>query len=274
MPLKQPNLAYLTEALVSVDEQTCPRWRLLVVVEPAEFERLSIELAHRTDDPRVRVVTNVGRRLAGAINTGMRRAETDFVALLLGDDLWYPEAVAVLEAHIHRSPEVDFFHSGRRIIHEHGISHEYPATPDVTLSDFATGSPVKHLLCWRRSMGLSIGGLDERSRSVGPDDLDFPWTMAEHGAQFEAVDACLYAYRDHRHGERLTTHLPRSVHVRELRRIFRKHGLSRRAVRARVRHAERTYLQQCIYRSRLDRWIRRSRAKVLRRNLRPREDQR
>jgi hypothetical protein len=98
--------------------------------------------------------------------------------------------------------------------------------------------------------------------------------MAERGAHFGAVDACLYAYRDHRDGERLTTHLPRSVHVRELRRILRKHGLSRGEVRVRVRRAERTYLRQCIYRSRLDRWLRRTRAKVLRRNLRPREDQR
>ncbi|MBV9951237.1 MAG: hypothetical protein JO291_04760 [Acidimicrobiia bacterium] len=129
------------------------------------------------------------------------------------------------------------------------MSGAYPAREDVTLDDFFTGAPVKHLLCWRRSMGIDAGGLDERSASVGPDDFDFPWTMAEHGARFQAVDACLYLYRDHRDGYRLTTHLPRRVHERELRRIFRKHGVPRREIRRRVLSARRSYLRQCLYRS-------------------------
>ena len=33
---------------------------------------------------------NEGRKLAGAMNTGMRHAETPFVAILLSDDMWAP----------------------------------------------------------------------------------------------------------------------------------------------------------------------------------------
>jgi hypothetical protein len=105
-------------------------------------------------------------------------------------------------------------------------------------------------------MALAIGGLDERSPSVGPDDMDFPWTMAEHGARFGAIDDCLYLYRDHRRVFRLTTHLPRRVHTREHRRIFRKHGLSRGQVRARVDAARRSFLQQCLFESRLEALVR------------------
>ena len=85
--------------------------------------------------------------------------------------------------------------------------------------------------------------------------------MAEHGARFEAIDECLYVYRDHRDGTRLTTHLSRRVHERELRRVFRKHGLDRRQAKARIQDARETYLQQCLYGSSLDerlrRWFRR-----------------
>jgi len=91
--------------------------------------------------------------------------------------------------------------------------------------------------------------------SVGPDDYDFPWSMAEAGAVFKAVTECLYLYREHRDCYRLTTHLPLSVHKREIERIMRKHGASRSDIRKRVAIAKRTYLRQCLYRSRLDGWI-------------------
>jgi hypothetical protein len=99
--------------------------------------------------------------------------------------------------------------------------------------------------------------MDEAVRFVGPDDFDFPWTMAEHGARFHAVPEALYLARDHREGFRLTTHVPRSVQERELRRIFRKHGLPRAAARRRIAKARETYLRQCLYRNRLDRLLKR-----------------
>ena len=258
MPLKSFHPPYLDDAMQSLGDQTCSAWRLLVIADEADMKRVSTALGPWLVDGRIRVVANEGRRLAGAINTGMRRATTEFVALLFGDDLWAPEAVAVLSRHMATSPQVDFFHSARRIIDDDSrpISGVHHARHRVTLSHFFEGTPVKHLLCWRRTMALAIGGMDERSRSVGPDDLDFPWTMAEHGALFEAVDDCLYVYRDHRRTERLTTHLPLRTHVRELDRIYRKHGMPFRPRRARLDEDRRTFLRQCLYRSSLDRFLR------------------
>jgi hypothetical protein len=79
--------------------------------------------------------------------------------------------------------------------------------------------------------------------------------MAEAGLRFEAVPECLYLYRDHRDAYRLTTHLPLSTHTRELRRILRKHGLSRLQAARVVARARGSYLRQCLYKSRLDRWL-------------------
>jgi glycosyltransferase involved in cell wall biosynthesis len=259
LPLKGGRADYVRAAIASVLEQSSPRWALLIVVEPRELESTRLSFEASLADPRVRIITNEGRRLAGAINTGMRAADTDFVGLLLGDDLWEPGAVETLEWYIDAMPSVDFFHTGRQLIDDAGepISTPHLARREIALADFDLATPVKHLLCWRRDMGIAVGGLDERSRSVGPDDFDFPWTMAEHGALFCAVDACLYLYRDHRSSERLTTHIPLSVHVRELRRILRKHGLDRHASERRIDEARVTYLRQCLYRSRPERWLRR-----------------
>ena len=102
---------------------------------------------------------------------------------------------------------------------------------------------------------MAVGGIDETINSVGPDDYDFPWVMAERGARFRAVPECLYWYRDHRAGFRLTTHLPLSVHLRECDRILRKHRVDEPARRAFLARARRSYLRQCLYRNGVDRWL-------------------
>ncbi|MEO8601772.1 MAG: glycosyltransferase [bacterium] len=257
LPLKHYHPSYLEQCLASLFGQSRAAWQAVVVVEPGELSDFSQLLAAALADPRLRLVANEGRKLAGAVNTGMRHARTEFVALLLGDDLWAPNAVAVLSAAITAEPAIDFFHSARRVVDDNGlpISSVLPSRAEFTLADFVNGSPVKHLLCWRRELGLAVGGLDERLNSVGPDDYDFPWIMAERGARFRALDDCLYYYRDHRAGFRLTTHLPLSVHQRECDRILRKHGVAPLVRRAWLDKTRHSYMRQCLYRNSLDRWI-------------------
>jgi hypothetical protein len=79
--------------------------------------------------------------------------------------------------------------------------------------------------------------------------------MAEAGVVFQAVRECLYLYRDHRECFRLTTHLPLTLHIREIRRIMQKHGAPPRRIRARVRFARNSYLRQCLFRSEALRWL-------------------
>jgi glycosyltransferase involved in cell wall biosynthesis len=257
VPIKHYAQRLLEQSLRSITDQTCDAWRLIVIVEAQDREHFEAVLQWLLLDPRVHLRANQGRQLAGAINTGMRAAATEFVALLLADDLWALDAVGVLDRHIRQQPDVDFFHSSRRVVDADGnpISSVHQSRSSFALADFKHGSPVKHLLCWRRSTALAIGGLDETLNSVGPDDYDFPWTMAERGARFQAIPECLYYYRDHRDCYRLTTHLPMSVHVRECDRIMRKHGVAWWERKLRLFRIQRTFLRQCLYRNRLDQWF-------------------
>ena len=255
LPVKDYHEGYLREAVDSLHGQSNPDWELLVIGERENLSELGAFLEADLADERVTLVASEGRRLAGALNTGMRSARTEFVGILLGDDMWSPDAVAALAAAISANPDADFFHSARIVIDESGrpLSSVHPARETVSAADFEVESPVKHLLCWRRELALSFGGMDEALPPIGTDDFDFPWTMAEHGARFHAVSECLYRYRDHRESYRLTTHLPLSVCVRGLRTIMRKHGQGRIRTERRVLKARRTYLRQCLYRSDLHR---------------------
>jgi glycosyltransferase involved in cell wall biosynthesis len=264
MPVGPYHEGWLREAIGSVIEQTSPEWRLLVIAERRVRASLRSLLARELTDSRIELIAKEGRQIGGSYNTGMRRAGTEFVAILMGDDIWAPRTVEVLTRHITASPKVDFFHSARRFIDSEGrpISSVMPSPPQVSVEDFGARSPVKQLLCWRRELGLAIGGMDESLNSVGVDDYDFPWSMAEHGATFEAIPDCLYIIRDHRDHFRLTTHLPLSHHKRELARIMRKHGVDEPTIAKRIAAAEQGYLRQCLYQSRFDRWMKRLRLRA------------
>lgn len=260
LPVYEHHDDYLLRAVGSMLAQTDPHWRLLIVTEEPVLEQLERLLAEPLGDERIAMTVNEGRKLAGAFNTGMRMAGTEFTAILLGDDLWAPSAVQVLAEAMDRHPEADFLHSSRQVIDESGdaISSVQPSRPGVSLADFGATSPVKHLLCWRRRLALSIGGMDESLDSVGVDDFDFPWSMAEAGAVFREIPECLYLYRDHRESYRLTTHLPLAHHRREIARILAKHGFDEHAIGDAIGDAERGYLRQCLYRSRFDRLLKRA----------------
>jgi glycosyltransferase involved in cell wall biosynthesis len=261
LPVRAYRPEYLQQAVGSILGQTNPDWLLLVIVDPPQLAGFRSRWESLFSDPRIEIVANEGRKLAGKLNTGMRLARTDFAAVLFADDLWADDAVAVLTERIQRHPEADLFHSARRFVDDRGrpISSVHPSRIAVSHADFLEGAPVKHLICWRIEKALSFGGMDESLNSIGADDFDFPWTMHDHGAELVAVPECLYIARDHRQYFRLTTHVPRRTQERELRRIMRKHGAGRRAIRRRIAIARDSYLRQCLYANRFDRWLKRRR---------------
>jgi glycosyltransferase involved in cell wall biosynthesis len=257
MPLKYYHPNFLEKAINSVINQSCPDWDLLIIVENGDSKKFSKLLERELKDRRIQTIINEGRKLAGAINTGMKYAKTEFTAILLADDMWSNDAVGVLQDYIIKYSNIDFFHASRVIIDENDnpISPIYQSKERFDIDDFKMGSPVKHLLCWRKDKALAIGGLDESLNSVGPDDYDFPWTMAEKGAEFKSIKECLYFYRDHRESFRLTTHLPLSVHKREIERILKKHGTDPNSILEIISIAEISYLKQCLFRSSFDKLL-------------------
>jgi glycosyltransferase involved in cell wall biosynthesis len=258
LPVKHYVPRYLKAAVQSVLDQSSGDWRLILAATDrnvsAEPESL---LPSELSDFRVQLNAVDTSNLSATINAGMKQASTEFVTLLLGDDLFAANAIEVLHRAVHAAPQVDFFHSSRRFIDGEGnsISSVYASRIHFEWKDFLKGSPVKHLLCWRREMALAIGGVDEAILTSGPDDYDFPWSMFERGAKFQALPECLYIYRNHCDGFRLTTHEPRTVQLLCNQKILRKHGVGFwRSLLIVYGKWRRGLASQAIYGSRLARW--------------------
>jgi glycosyltransferase involved in cell wall biosynthesis len=242
MPCRAQAREFFDDAVRSIVAQTVSEWRLVVIVDVDSPPELAEWIA-ACADARIETIVSAGG-LARALNAGMRHAPTTWVAILLSDDRWDPSAVAVLQRTIAAHPEADFLHSARCEIDAAGRRRGVvaPSRARVDVDAFVTlGSPVKHLLCWRRERGLAIGGMDE-TLTIGPDDYDFPWRMLEAGCRFHAVPECLYEYRVHHAGPRITTDHPLRGQLRSLARMFDGHGVSAKATAAFLQHATGSYL--------------------------------
>ncbi len=89
---------YIRETLESVLAQTMPDFEI-IVVDDGSSDR-SLEICREFTDPRLRIVSQTNRGLAGARNTGIRHAQGEYIAFLDSDDLWRPEKLATHVRHL------------------------------------------------------------------------------------------------------------------------------------------------------------------------------
>jgi len=103
MPLYN-SAATVKESLESVLAQTYTNLEILIVDDGSTDEGVAI--CRRCSDPRLRIVHQQNRGLAGARNTGIRHACGTILGFLDSDDLWLPTKVERHVAHLQRRSAV------------------------------------------------------------------------------------------------------------------------------------------------------------------------
>lgn len=121
--------AYVAEAIDSVLAQTFADFEL-IVVDDGGTDR-SMEIVRGYDDPRIRIVTQANRGLAGARNTGILEARGTYIALLDSDDRWLPEKLALHVIHLDNNPDVGVSFSPSRFIDRDGRPMRLMQTPKL-----------------------------------------------------------------------------------------------------------------------------------------------
>lgn len=109
---------YVEAAIESVLAQTYADFELLIIDDAGTDE--SIELCRAYDDPRIQIISQTNRGLAGARNTGIRNARGQFIALLDSDDLWEPKKLEQHVAHLRRAPHIGVSYAASALIDDDG----------------------------------------------------------------------------------------------------------------------------------------------------------
>jgi len=134
---------FVGEAVQSVLEQTFNDFEL-ICVDDGGSDR-SMDIVREFSDPRIRIVCQANRGLAGARNSGIAHAQGEMVALLDSDDLWHPEKLSLHYIHLTANPDIGVSYAGSRMIDRHGEVLRVAMRPKlgrVTSRDIICRNPI------------------------------------------------------------------------------------------------------------------------------------
>lgn len=199
---------FVAEAVQSVLDQQFAAWELVIVDDGGTDS--SIEICKTFADPRIRIVKQANRGLAGARNTGIAAANGRYIALLDSDDRWHCDKLMLHVIHLDANPRVDISYSGSRLIDAAGRPLAVAMRPrlsQVTPAHILMRNPVGNgsaAVIRRRALDLvAFEHPEEPGRTCWFDesfrqseDIELWLRMAaRHGCRFEGIEGQLTDYR-------------------------------------------------------------------------------
>ncbi len=125
------NVAHcIAETLNSLLAQTFKDFEI-IVVDDGSTDQTSA-LVHTFNDPRIKLVRQTNRGLAGARNSGIAAALGDFIGFCDADDLWMPTKLAKHIAHLEADPDIGISFSASALIDRNGNHLGISQTPKLT----------------------------------------------------------------------------------------------------------------------------------------------
>ncbi len=198
---------YIAHAVASVLNQSYTDYEIIVVDDGSNDGGPAI--ARSFTDPRLRVVSQANRGLAGARNTGIRESRGRYIALLDADDAWHRDKLGLLVAALDQQPSAGIAFSASRFVDDDGAPLgliQRPQRPRFAAADVFCRNPVGNgsAPVLRRAALDAIAFYDARYERVCWFDESFRqsediecWTRlaALTAWRFTYIDAALTDYR-------------------------------------------------------------------------------
>ena len=196
VPVHDPPIEMLEEAVASVRSQTFESWELCLVddgsVDPAVIAALD---AHAATDARIRVARHpAARGISAATNTAVDLAGGAYIALLDHDDTLAPDALERIAQRIAAEPGLDMVYTDEDIV-DGGRQVWVHLKPGWSPDTLRTNGYTCHLGVYRRSLVQEVGGF--RSAFDGSQDIDLILRLTERTDRIAHVPAVLYHWRAH-----------------------------------------------------------------------------
>lgn len=188
---------YIADTIASVLNQSITDFELIIVNDCATDK--SLEIAQAIKDPRIQIIQHsVNKGLSASRNTGIRKAQSEFVAFLDADDRWKPTYLEKIDFLITNFPEASLFATkyevlltnGKKIVHDFNINkfESYGIVPNFFENNLNQNLYYPSCLTARKSVFESVGYYNEAINFS--EDVDF--NIRAH-AQFT------FAYWDEAH---------------------------------------------------------------------------
>ncbi len=199
MPVYNPNVAWLIEAIESVKDQIYPHWQLCIADDLSTDGAIRPILErYAAQDQRIKVgFRTENGHISAASNTAIAMAQGEWIAFLDHDDLLSEQALFWIVDAINRCPHIRMIYSDEDKINDEGIRfHPYfkcDWNPDLLYSH----NMFCHLGVYHTDLVVRVGGL--RLGFEGSQDHDLTLRCSELIAanHIHHIPRVLYHWRAH-----------------------------------------------------------------------------
>jgi glycosyltransferase involved in cell wall biosynthesis len=199
MPVYNPPLTMLEEAIRSVQGQLYRNWELCIA-DDASTDKGVRELLQRyaNEDSRIKVVfREKNGHISAASNSALDLVNGDYVALLDNDDLLREHALFYIADAIASNPDAGLIYSDEDKIDQSGQRYDPYFKPDWNPDLFLSHNMICHLGAYRTDLVKSLGGFREGYEGAQDYDLALRCTEQLTPQQIVHIPRVLYHWRSH-----------------------------------------------------------------------------
>ncbi len=197
LPVFDPPLAFLKQAIESVRAQIYPHWELCIADDASTHPGVRDLLErYRSQDSRIRIVyREQNGHIAASTNSALALASGEFVALFDHDDLMAEHALWWIVEAINRQPDVGLVYSDEDKVDASNRRFDPNFKPDLNPELLLAQNMVCHLGVYRTALVQALGGFREGFN--GAQDHDLALRVIEQLApqQVVHVPKVLYHWR-------------------------------------------------------------------------------
>ena len=199
MPVYNPRVEWLVEAIESVRAQIYPHWELCIADDCSTDPGVREELErYQAMDSRIKVVfREKNGHISKASNSALDIADGDWIALLDHDDLLHEQALFWVADVINKNPDAAMIYSDEDKIDANGNRFGPYFKSDWNPDLFLSHNLITHLGVYRSEMIHEVGGF--RSEFDGAQDYDLALRVIERISHDDIIHIprILYHWRVH-----------------------------------------------------------------------------
>ena len=194
-PVYNVDPVYLRECIESVIAQKYENWELLLVDDKSTREdTLACLKEYESKDKRIRVIyRKKNGNIAEATNTGLTKAQGEYIGLLDNDDTLSTDAIYQVVKRINRDRTTDFIYSDEDKLDINGQRCTPYFKSDFAPDTLLSNNYICHFTVFKKTLYQEVGG--EKSIYNGAQDYDFILRLTEKAKKIEHISRILYHWR-------------------------------------------------------------------------------